>query len=200
MQERKGTTLRVLLPSGLLILGVVAAALAGVIRLELREGLFDEAPVPAAPVKQEPSPPPASASHERSKDQDDGHVATILARPLFSPTRRPPAPPPAPEHVPELARLSGVILSPAGKRAIFAGRGGGKPVVVEEGARIGEYVVRSIDVDAVTMTGPGGERTLNPVFDPNPPKPVIIAPRTPLPAPVPKLLPGKLYEPSVSPR
>ena len=202
MQERNGTALRVPSPSGLIILGLVAAALAGVIRLELRDGPSNEAPVPAAPVRQEPSLPPASAAHERSKHQDDANVATILARPLFSATRRPPAPAPASEHTaPELGRLSGVILSPAGKRAIFAGTGGGKPVVVEEGARIGEYVVTSIGFDAVTITGPGGQRTLNPAFDPNPPKPVTLARPAPVPAPlVPKLLPGKLYEPSVSVR
>ena len=181
---RMGLPFRVMRPPGLLALSVVAAALAGIIGLELREGTLDEALVPAAPTSQQAERPPVSG--EVPGNQAAQHVAIILARPLFNPSRRPDAVAAA-----GLGRLTGVTMSPAGKNAVFAGPAGGKPVVVGEGAYIGEDVVNSIDADAVTVIGPEGQRVLHPAFDPSPPSPpkqAVPAPITP-PTPLPPVQP-----------
>ena len=91
-------------------------------------------------------------------------VATILARPLFSPTRRPAAPSAeAAKPVAEMPRLAGVLVSEAGSEAIFA-RAGQKPTVARTGDRIGPYVVTSISAGEVTLSGPAGTMTLHPAF------------------------------------
>jgi hypothetical protein len=172
---------RPLLPS-LLTLGVMAAALAGIIGLELRKAALDEVPTPVVPARQQPEKPPAPTLSNMSGDQAARYVGAILARPLFSPNRRPDdiaANSPAKD----LARLTGVLLSPAGKSAIFAGPAGGKPIVVGEGGRIGEHVVGSINAGAVTVIGPAGERVLHPAFDPSPPPPKQVLP-TPITQPI----------------
>jgi hypothetical protein len=158
---------------------MVAAVLAGIITLEVREGAPDQVPVPAQSLKQKAPSPPVPASRSTLMDQDQQYLATILARPLFSPTRRPPNVASRPDH--GLGRLSGVIVSPAGNSAIFVGPGGGKPLVLREGARIGQYVLRSIEIGTVRANGPSGELVLHPVFDPNrkpvtPPSPIGLAP------------------------
>ncbi len=179
-----GLAFKVLPPPRLLTLGMVAATLVGVIRLELRGGPPNELRAPMPPPSQQQTRVSVSAS----RNQDDQNVSTILARPLFSPTRRAPASAPAPKDaLPELPRLTGVIVTPAGNCAIFAGTGDRKSVVIGEAARIGQYVVRSIEVNAVTVSGPGGQRVLHPAFDPNPPRaPAPIAPTVaPIIAPLP---------------
>ena len=69
------------------------------------------------------------------------------------------------ERARELARLTGVLVSRSEKRAIFASEGG-KPIVAEEGTRIGAYVMQTIEPGQVTVIGPEGQRTLQPAYDP----------------------------------
>lgn len=174
-----GLPFRVLPPPELLTLALVAATLAGIIKLELHRAAVDETPSPAAAASQRAAAPMAPGPRNEPGDQVARQVATILARPLFSPSRRSENAAPVPVHgtAPALPRLAGVMVSPDGKSAIFAGTGGGKPVVIQEGAHIGEYVVGSIDVGTVTIVGPGGHRVLRPAFDPNPaPKTVSVVP------------------------
>ena len=159
------------LPLRLLPSCVMAAILVGIIGVELREATLDEVSAPIAPVRRPSEELPAPSLGTVSSDQAAGYVAAILARPLFSPNRRPDAVA-SNGTAKVLARLAGVMVSPAGKSAIFASPSGGKPVVVGEGGRIGEYAISSIEVGAVTVTGPTGERVLHPAFDPNPPPPV----------------------------
>ena len=101
----------------LLALAVMAATLVGVIAFELHEGALDEAPVSVTPARQQSEVPPASGSNDVSPEKLAEHAATILARPLFSPSRRPPivVAPSATSN--PLARLTGVIMSSAGKNA-----------------------------------------------------------------------------------
>ena len=132
-------------------------------------------PAPAAPA----STPAAGA------DEAGRRVAEVLARPLFDPSRRPAAQAaagPAAATAP-LPRMTGVIVTPAGRRAIFV-NGAGKPTVVTEGERIGVYAVQSIEAGRVTLAGPGGQRVVAPAFDPKP------APRTAVPAPGLPVYPG----------
>jgi hypothetical protein len=175
----------------LLTLGIVAATQVWIIDIELRSGALDEAPASGSPVREQPQSPPASSSSTAPSDQVARHVATILARPLFSPSRRPPAVG-ASSTATSLTRLTGVILSPAGKNAIFAGPVGAKPLVIGEGDRISRFLVERIEVGAVILTGAEGEQVLHPAYDPSPP------PKRPTPSPIiqPIVIPGSTAPPS----
>lgn len=119
--------------------------------------------VPASPVPPE-------------RDQTREWIATVLARPLFSPTRRPPAESrEASSTVSGLPRLAGIIVGPSGRSAIFAGEP--RPVVVPEGGRINGYIVSSIDAAEVKVAGPEGLLTIHPSFQPAPPRGPSQAPR-----------------------
>jgi hypothetical protein len=110
----------------------------------------------------------------------DGWKADILARPLIYPGRRAPAPAPAiadrnAQSDPP-PRLTGVIVGPAARHALFTTGPGAKPVIVDEGGRIGPYTVRSILSNQVLVDGPGGIQSLQPTYEgaepsaaPNPP-------------------------------
>lgn len=55
-------------------------------------------------------------------------------------------------------------------------------MIVGEATRIGQYIVRPIDLDTVMVSGPDGQRVLHPAFDPNPPR--QLAPIAPTVAPI----------------
>lgn len=140
----------------------------------------------ARPIAPNTAAPVASA--DGAVDEAAGWAAISLARPLFSPNRRPAALATGPAD--GTPRLSGILVTPAGRRAIFAGADG-KPVVVGEGAAVGRYQVGSIAAGQVVLLGADGSRTLRPSFDPNrvvttpPPTatPLLPAPFAPPPAP-----------------
>ena len=93
-------------------------------------------------------------------------AATSLARPLFNPDRRPVAAVEAGSNASAgLPRLSGIMITEAGRRAIFAATGAGKPQVVEEGGTVGGNLVRSISVEEVVLIGPDGPHRLHLAFD-----------------------------------
>ena len=100
----------------------------------------------------------------------DTYVAEVLARPLFSPTRRPDqitGPIGNVATVAGVPRLSGILVNGADRRAIFAGSeqsGRVQSIVAREGETVGAYHVKSVTLDAVTLTGPGGEHVLRPRF------------------------------------
>jgi len=151
-----------------MLLVLAAAVLGGTIALELGRRLPDsDLMVPATA----PLPAPAAPASTPAADADDAgrRVAEVLARPLFSPGRRPAAQAAAapPAAVAPLPRMTGVIVTPAGRRAIFA-NGAGKAVVVMEGGRIGAYAVQSIEAGRVTLAGPDGQRVVAPAFEPKP--------------------------------
>jgi hypothetical protein len=120
-------------------------------------------------------PKPSAATRG---DHRPDWVATILARPLFSQSRRPRPLVAAAEAAPsggnDLPRLAGILMAPTGNAAIFAATGGGKPAVVKEGGHIGTFVIESIGLGHVTVRGPGGSSVLRPSFE------VSAAPRVPV--------------------
>ncbi len=90
----------------------------------------------------------------------------MLARPMFTKTRRPSTPATTAVEAPKpLPRLTGVVMSPLGKFVIFAGIDGSKPVVAGEGDYIGAAVIEAITAGQVTMRGPDGATVLHPAFD-----------------------------------
>jgi len=154
----------------LLSLAAMAALLAGAILL--RPGSEPGAEDTAAPVaRQVVATAPAAAPPPRGTEMTEHWVAAILERPLFSPGRRPPSPAPAaaapappPAYVAPPPRLSGVLIGPHGRSAIFAGEDGGKSVSVTEGGRIGAFIVQAIEAGQVMLHGPDGPRILRPSF------------------------------------
>ena len=121
--------------------------------------LAPSSPRPAAAARDSVAAPPADLSPR--------WVETLLARPVFSPSRRPlaVAGPLAAAATP-LPRLTGVVVSASTRGAIFAAQGGGKGIVVTEGDWIAGYRVRSIAAGLVILLGPEGEIALRPAFAP----------------------------------
>jgi hypothetical protein len=161
-------------------LGLAAIALAASLVLESAPGDGDAASS-AAPAR--PAVMPINRAHGSAADHTDEWMAAALARPLFSPSRRPSSQAvtaAAAAPFADLPRLSGILVTPTGRSAIFAPSGGGKPVVATEGSTLGTYVVRSIEPEQVTLAGPKGTRVLHPAFDRPPAAPVplpVLLPR-----------------------
>lgn len=124
-------------------------------------------------------------------------VATALARPLFSSTRRPPQEAASGAADSDLAdaRLTGIVTTPRRRIAIFA-VSGDKPLKVAEGDDVSGWRIESITPREVSLTGPSGSKTLQPKLDPNlaapagqppvgqpgrPPAPAAGRPRVPVP-------------------
>jgi hypothetical protein len=105
-------------------------------------------------------------SVDAASDRLQKWAATILARPLFNPDRRPVAPTAAGQDAAAgLPRLSGIMITQAGRRAIFAATGAGKPQVVGEGGTVGGNLVQSITLDQVVLIGPDGRHSVHLTFD-----------------------------------
>src|SRR5262249_46309138 len=94
-------------------------------------------------------------------------VATILAQPLFSPTRRPPEIAKSDASLdPTLndVRLTGIVIEPDRQLAIFAVTGA-KPRTLSVGEALNDWKLDSISPEEVSLSGPGGTRTLQPKVD-----------------------------------
>jgi hypothetical protein len=146
----------------------------------------------ATPSRAEPRLPPA---RPELGGEYASMVATILARPLFSATRRPAArgDQPAADTAFADTRLAGIVTEPGRRFAIFAPTGA-KPLVVVEGDTVSGWRVDSITPGEVSLSGPGGTKTLQPKIDPNlapPPQPIAAA----APPPVPQFNPALMQAP-----
>jgi hypothetical protein len=122
-------------------------------------------------------------------------VATTLARPLFSATRRPPeseqgAHPDTPLND---LRLTGILVTPDQQVAIFA-KAGEKPLVRSEGEMISDWHIDNIAAQSVSLSGPSGTTTLEPRPDPNL---VRVQPSAAKPAMPPPPVPAAANQPSV---
>jgi hypothetical protein len=120
----------------------------------------------------EPGKPSAKSDEAPAVQNDRPAVnqltAAILARPLFSATRRP-AEAAATDHSETPLsdmRLTGILITPDQHLAIFA-PAGGKPLVRSEGEMISDWRIESIASQSVSLTGPAGATTLEPKADPN---------------------------------
>ena len=144
----------------LLALVVLACIFAGFVLLEVRAG----APRGAAPIVAVPPPSStravASAGVPAPTLQE--WTQTILARPLFSPSRRPGHAAAASTVVP---RLAGIIIDAKGARAIFASPGDARAIIAGAGAHAGPYLIRAVAASGVSVVGPNGPQVLHPSYD-----------------------------------
>jgi hypothetical protein len=137
----------------------------GVILLELGWGMTR--PVPPAAVPSQTGG--LSPSPNETRADPNQLVFAILARPLFSSTRRPP--PIADNDISgtfELggARLTAIVIAPDERIAIFDMQGA-KPLVLSEGQTVSGWRVDSITPSEVSLLGPGGLKTLQPKLNPS---------------------------------
>lgn len=148
-----------LLLAGCLLLGAIL-----VVELEPSPTAWKLATAPPPIASVAPTPQPRGPG-----GRYDALSATALARPLFSSSRRPPprgnADGDADSGLAD-TRLAGIVTEPGHRIAIFA-PSGAKPMTVTEGETVGGWRVDSITPVEVSLSGPGGIKTLQPKFDPN---------------------------------
>ena len=90
----------------------------------------------------------------------------VLARPLFSISRRPPDTKTGTNAATDdLPRLSGIMITGVEKHAIF--EGDGKPRVTGVGDQLGDYRILAIMPSAVKVEGPHGTELVSLTFDAN---------------------------------
>ena len=140
-----------------------ASLLTGVVLTSLGLGLTGDAGVPNSGAAAR-RPLPAQSGGEADLAALDGTVQSILASPLFDPTRHAGATGSAAQDKSSLPRLSGTMITAAGRLAIFAVNEADKPVVVPEGGQIGAFRVESIALGHVVLAGPDGRHTLQTAF------------------------------------
>jgi hypothetical protein len=118
-----------------------------------------------APTVQSDAPNPTTRPQNPRPEE---LVATMLARPLFSSTRRPPQDAPSGAADSDLtdARLTGIVTTPRHRMAIFA-LTGDKPLRVAEGDAVSGWRIESITPREVSLSGPSGTKTLQPKLDAN---------------------------------
>jgi hypothetical protein len=117
----------------------------------------------------------ASTGAAADRDRHPEWVREILARPLFSPTRRPAET----AAVSGLPRLTGIVVTGSERIAIFAAPANERPIIAQAGAHVGAYEVRTISDTGVTVVGPEGTILIKPIFDVA--RPVISPPPRPAP-------------------
>jgi hypothetical protein len=131
--------------------------------------LGTDAPLaPVSPMRTRTLTPHQSSAARQPADLDKV-VATILGRPLLSPSRRPAAAAQdasAVQRTASLPRLSGIIHAPDLHRAIFQSPGAAKPIVTEVGERqtIDDWTVQDIGPESVTLIRDGQTVVLTPAF------------------------------------
>jgi len=169
-----------LLLAGCLILGAV-------VLLEFKPSATDT----AAPNEISRRAETSSAVRRQPSTRLEELLAMALARPLFSSTRRPPQSAANDSDASsDLAdiRLTGIVTEPYHRVAIFAVKGA-KPLRLTEGEAVSGWQVESITPREVSLSGPGGTKTLEPKLDPNlvqPAAPTVAAnpaARSPTPPP-----------------
>jgi hypothetical protein len=146
-----------LLIAGCLVFGAV-------VLLELQPAASDT----AASNEVSRQPDTTSTAHRQPSTRLDELLAVALARPLFSSTRRPPQTAATDNTSSDLAdmRLTGIVTEPDHRVAIFAVNGA-KPLRVSEGEAVSGWRIESITPHEVSLSGPGGTKTLEPKLDPN---------------------------------
>ncbi|MBB2205321.1 general secretion pathway protein GspN [Gluconacetobacter takamatsuzukensis] len=111
--------------------------------------------------------PTAHAAPQTTQDQPDtaqidAWQQTILARPLFSPTRRPTDLPGAGDATP---RLTGIVVGNGRRRAIFMIPGQARGRIADVGDSVGPWRIVAIENGAIRVQDPTGEHMMRPDRD-----------------------------------
>jgi hypothetical protein len=154
-----------------IVLGLtgMACALAAVIALEFLGGIGENADAAGASATRADTDVAITRIPSSRATAPEVSVS-ILARPLFAPSRRPDRAPESatPEKtVTDLPRLTGIVTVMGKKLAIFQPWGGGKPIVGGVGTAIEGRKIEAISVDEIVMTGPDGAERIRPLPDPS---------------------------------
>lgn len=158
--------------TGARVVWIVAALLAAGVGAEfVWPRLPKPAPVPVSRTASE-------AAKTTPADPVGVWTAAILARPLFNPDRRPTAVTAAePTRTQqEPPRLTGILVTPQGSRAIFAAAEGERGTIVGEGMRLGAWQVVAIRSGEVQLSGPDGGRIMRPSYSNAPASSTPVAP------------------------
>jgi hypothetical protein len=145
------------------VLACLTTALGGIVAVEC-----------TAPPAMQPASSSAEFRHEATvaphpgaSRQVETWVDAILARPLFEPSRRPPAVTTASSiGGPGFPRLTGIIILPQRREAIFAVPGKTQPIVVAAGSRLDGVLIKTIDAGEVVIVDARGARIIRPAFAP----------------------------------
>ena len=146
--------------AGVLGVALLASLLLLTVLFELRDVGPGEDEGGIVAIRHPPRAAPRAPAEE-AEDRTDAWVRVALARPLFSRDRRPTpaeAKPDGGSAMATLPRLTGVIVGPFGRTAIFAAAGGGKPIALTKGQTLGPFTVEAIEPGGITVSGPDGER------------------------------------------
>jgi hypothetical protein len=145
--------------------GLCACVLVGLLATEYHSAGLREARL----AHSTPSPAAGTVAAARPNDSAslspgpvDAWMRVVLARPLFSPSRRPAT---VSVSGPERPRLAGIIASPGHELAIFAGSGTARGIVAGVGQQAGAWRVLGIDATGVRVMEADGVHTLHPTRD-----------------------------------
>ncbi len=196
-------------------LWAVLAVLAGLVAFEWIGGASEPARLAA------PRPHAAAQPQEAETRETSDWAAAILQRPLFSASRKPVRTAKAGGigANPAMPRLAGIMITPEGRRAIFASIGVSKPLVLAEGGSVNDVVIRAIQPDRVILAsgmvmlpsydktripGVGGTQPFVPIapnFQPGFQNPAFQNPGYPVPGQVnPGAYPAPGYQPGFQPQ
>ncbi len=126
------------------------------------------------PSSDAPVPVPMQTIHTHGHPAETDSVAkdtqawaqAIIHRPLFNIGRKPAKVSAGHSQTAAtgLPRLSGIMITKGGRRAIFMPEGG-KPMTLAEGAALDDYTIRRILADQVLLSGAKGDMVLRPSYD-----------------------------------
>jgi hypothetical protein len=132
---------------------------------ELAPGSGEDQALPEAAARANVAP----VAHRQPNPRVDELLETALARPLFSSTRLPPQSATddgAADTDLSDKRLTGIVTAPGHHIAIFAVTDA-KPLTLSEGESVNGWRIETIGPIEVSLSGPGGNKTLRPKPDPN---------------------------------
>jgi hypothetical protein len=146
--------------TGLRLFAGVFAVLAAAVAAEVADRPTGDVESPAASTQHATAAAPAAAALPDAT-HSEAWSATLLARPLFAPDRRPVPGPAAPvAHDVPLPRLSGIVLSPDLRFAIFEGEHATRAIIVADGGAIEGWTVATIAADSVTLARDGSQSVM----------------------------------------